>query len=111
MIKNAIIQQDGLLLGCSYTQTNVTRGIGKDRLSSLVLTLLMVIAYHQFWHKWAALTDADDMSGGAKDYVKYDVAVVGKGEAAKPPASQRGSSSTNPEQDDDIEGLVTFIQL
>ncbi|XP_022646249.1 otoferlin-like isoform X4 [Varroa destructor] len=59
---------------------------------------------HQFWHKWAVLTDPDDMSGGPKGYVKCDVAVVGKGEAAKPPASQRGGNTANAEQDDDIEG-------
>uniref|UniRef100_A0A8C9MCY4 Otoferlin n=1 Tax=Panthera tigris altaica TaxID=74533 RepID=A0A8C9MCY4_PANTA len=40
---------------------------------------------HQFHHKWAILSDPDDISAGLKGYVKCDVAVVGKGDNIKTP--------------------------
>ena len=45
--------------------------------------VLLSIADHQFYHKWAMLMDPDDMSGGVKGYLKCDIAVVGKGDSIK----------------------------
>ncbi|XP_077477285.1 otoferlin b [Stigmatopora argus] len=53
---------------------------------------------HQFNHKWALLSDPDDITAGCKGYVKCDVAVVAKGDAVKTPHKPRESD------DDDIEG-------
>ena len=54
------------------------------------------IADHQFYHKWALLTDPDDISGGVKGYLKCDISVITKGDAVKiPPKSER--------DEDDIE--------
>jgi hypothetical protein len=38
---------------------------------------------HQFYHKWAMLTDPDDINSGPKGYMKCDIAVVGKGDNIK----------------------------
>ena len=40
-------------------------------------------ADHQFYHKWAMLTDPDDINSGPKGYLKCDIAVVGKGDNVK----------------------------
>ncbi|XP_008160565.2 otoferlin isoform X3 [Eptesicus fuscus] len=53
---------------------------------------------HQFHHKWAILSDPDDISAGLKGYVKCDVAVVGKGDNIKTP------HKANETEEDDIEG-------
>ncbi|NP_001093865.1 otoferlin isoform 1 [Mus musculus] len=53
---------------------------------------------HQFHHKWAILSDPDDISAGLKGYVKCDVAVVGKGDNIKTP------HKANETDEDDIEG-------
>ncbi|MCI4389544.1 hypothetical protein PGIGA_G00099320 [Pangasianodon gigas] len=53
---------------------------------------------HQFYHKWAMLTDPDDITAGCKGYVKCDIAVVGKGDNIKTP------HKANEIDDDDIEG-------
>ncbi|KAG7229088.1 hypothetical protein INR49_013029 [Caranx melampygus] len=53
---------------------------------------------HQFYHKWALLSDPDDITAGCKGYVKCDVAVVAKGDTIKTP------HKTNESEDDDIEG-------
>ncbi|XP_071050803.1 otoferlin-like [Onthophagus taurus] len=51
---------------------------------------------HQFYHKWALLTDPDDIAGGPKGYLKCDISVIGKGDSVKvPPKSEK--------DDDDIE--------
>ncbi|BFZ16669.1 hypothetical protein BsWGS_19709 [Bradybaena similaris] len=52
---------------------------------------------HQFYHKWAMLTDPNDISAGVKGYLKCDIAVIGKGDSIKqvPPKSDK--------EDDDIE--------
>ena len=51
---------------------------------------------HQFYHKWALLTDPDDISGGVKGYLKCDISVITKGDVIKiPPKSER--------DEDDIE--------
>ena len=56
---------------------------------------------HQFYHKWALLTDPDDISGGVKGYLKCDISVITKGDAIKiPPKSER--------DEDDIEAQVSF---
>ncbi|XP_050515061.1 otoferlin-like [Diabrotica virgifera virgifera] len=52
--------------------------------------------YHQFYHKWALLTDPDDIAGGPKGYLKCDISVIGKGDTVKvPPKSEK--------DEDDIE--------
>ncbi|KAF5278108.1 hypothetical protein FQR65_LT03624 [Abscondita terminalis] len=51
---------------------------------------------HQFYHKWALLTDPDDITGGPKGYLKCDVSVIGKGDSVKVPPS-------NDRDEDDIE--------
>ncbi|XP_035279805.1 otoferlin isoform X6 [Anguilla anguilla] len=53
---------------------------------------------HQFYHKWAMLSDPDDITAGCKGYVKCDVAVVGKGDNIKTP------HKANETDEDDIEG-------
>ncbi|KAK7100137.1 hypothetical protein V1264_023132 [Littorina saxatilis] len=51
---------------------------------------------HQFFHKWAMLTDPEDINGGVKGYLKCDIAVIGKGDSVKvPPKSDK--------DEDDIE--------
>ena len=40
---------------------------------------------HQFYHKWALLTDPDDITGGPKGYLKCDINVNTKGDPPKPP--------------------------
>ncbi|XP_075991116.1 otoferlin-like [Anticarsia gemmatalis] len=50
----------------------------------------------QFFHKWALLTDPDDVAAGAKGYLKCDISVIGKGDTVKiPPKSEK--------DEDDIE--------
>ncbi|XP_077991695.1 otoferlin-like [Glandiceps talaboti] len=51
---------------------------------------------HTFYHKWAILTDPEDMNGGCKGYLKVDIAVVGKGDGLKVPPKTS-------EDEDDIE--------
>lgn len=63
-----------------------------------VQSALVTPAEHQFHHKWAILSDPDDISAGLKGYVKCDVAVVGKGDNIKTP------HKANETDDDDIEG-------
>uniref|UniRef100_A0A8D0CU67 Otoferlin n=1 Tax=Sander lucioperca TaxID=283035 RepID=A0A8D0CU67_SANLU len=53
---------------------------------------------HQFYHKWATLTDPEDITAGCKGYVKCDIAVVGKGDNIKTP------HKANETDEDDIEG-------
>ncbi|KAK4877630.1 hypothetical protein RN001_010136 [Aquatica leii] len=51
---------------------------------------------HQFYHKWALLTDPDDITAGPKGYLKCDVSVIGKGDSVKvPPSTEK--------DEDDIE--------
>ncbi|XP_050432533.1 otoferlin-like isoform X3 [Adelges cooleyi] len=51
---------------------------------------------HQFYHKWALLTDPDDIAGGPKGYLKCDISVIGKGDTIKiPPKTEK--------DEDDIE--------
>lgn len=53
---------------------------------------------HQFYHKWALLSDPDDISAGCKGYVKCDIAVVAKGDTIKTP------HKANERDEDEIEG-------
>ncbi|XP_054474149.1 otoferlin [Anoplopoma fimbria] len=53
---------------------------------------------HQFYHKWAILSDPDDITAGCKGYVKCDIAVVGKGDNIKTP------HKANETDEDDLEG-------
>merc|ERR1711894_443490 len=58
--------------------------------------IFFTIVDHQFYHKWALLTDPDDITGGPKGYLKCDINVITKGDAVKiPPKSER--------DEDDIE--------
>ncbi|XP_076068132.1 otoferlin-like isoform X2 [Oratosquilla oratoria] len=52
---------------------------------------------HQFYHKWALLTDPDDITGDPKGYLKCDICVIGKGDAIKVPLR-------TDKDEDDIEG-------
>lgn len=58
----------------------------------------IIILEHQFYHKWAILSDPDDITAGVKGYLKCDIAVVGKGDNIKTP------HKANETDDDDIEG-------
>ncbi|EMP23690.1 Otoferlin [Chelonia mydas] len=53
---------------------------------------------HQFYHKWATLSDPEDITAGLKGYLKCDIAVVGKGDNIKTP------HKANETDEDDIEG-------
>lgn len=59
----------------------------------------MVVCYaeHQFYHKWAMLTDPDDITAGCKGYIKCDITVLAKGDNAKT------SRKVNDDDNDDIE--------
>ncbi|XP_010185107.1 PREDICTED: otoferlin-like, partial [Mesitornis unicolor] len=52
---------------------------------------------HQFYHKWAILSDPEDLTAGLKGYLKCDIA-VGKGDNIKTP------HKANETDEDDIEG-------
>uniref|UniRef100_A0AAX7UIX9 C2 domain-containing protein n=1 Tax=Astatotilapia calliptera TaxID=8154 RepID=A0AAX7UIX9_ASTCA len=52
----------------------------------------------RFYHKWAILSDPDDITAGSKGYIKCDIAVVGKGDNIKTP------HKANETDEDDIEG-------
>ncbi|XP_043277265.1 otoferlin-like [Venturia canescens] len=58
---------------------------------------------HQFYHKWALLTDPEDAAGGPKGYLKCDISVIGKGDSVKIPASVSTTRGVE-RDDDDIEG-------
>ncbi|XP_053700525.1 otoferlin-like [Synchiropus splendidus] len=53
---------------------------------------------HQFYHKWALLSDPDDITAGGKGYIKCDISVVAKGDTVKSP------HKSNEADEDDIEG-------
>ncbi|KAM6915646.1 otoferlin isoform 7-T7 [Xenentodon cancila] len=53
---------------------------------------------HQFYHKWAILSDPEDITAGCKGYIKCDIAVVGKGDNIKTP------HKANETDEDEIEG-------
>ncbi|GAB0097051.1 hypothetical protein DMENIID0001_126430 [Sergentomyia squamirostris] len=40
---------------------------------------------HQFYHKWALLTDPEDFISGPKGYLKCDIGIIGKGDTVKVP--------------------------
>ncbi|KAL3275045.1 hypothetical protein HHI36_019817, partial [Cryptolaemus montrouzieri] len=54
---------------------------------------------HQFYHKWALLTDPDDITAGPKGYLKCDISVIGKGDPVKVPAKSE-------KDEDDIEANI-----
>ncbi|KAM0725203.1 Otoferlin [Formica fusca] len=73
-------------------RANLTLGIFK-----LDIATVWAQPDHQFYHKWALLTDPDDITGGPKGYLKCDISVIGKGDTVKiPPKSEK--------DEDDIEG-------
>ncbi|ERL89507.1 hypothetical protein D910_06873 [Dendroctonus ponderosae] len=71
---------------------------GNKMLGSFKLDVATVWAQpdHQFYHKWALLTDPDDIAGGPKGYLKCDISVIGKGDTVKVP-------SKSERDEDDIE--------
>lgn len=62
------------------------------------MVMIHTFSEHNFYHKWAILSDPDDITAGCKGYVKCDVAVVAKGDNIKTPHK---STETD---EDDIEG-------
>ncbi|XP_055370842.1 otoferlin-like [Condylostylus longicornis] len=40
---------------------------------------------HQFYHKWALLSDPEDFYSGPKGYLKCDIGIIGKGDSVKVP--------------------------
>uniref|UniRef100_A0A8C6LUH1 Otoferlin a n=1 Tax=Nothobranchius furzeri TaxID=105023 RepID=A0A8C6LUH1_NOTFU len=58
----------------------------------------LLMCRHQFYHKWAILSDPDDITAGCKGYIKCDIAVVGKGDNIKTP------HKANETDEDDVEG-------
>lgn len=61
-------------------------------------------ADHQFYHKWALLTDPDDFLSGPKGYLKCDIGIIGKGDTVKmQPKSEKDH--------DDIEAYVLLFSL
>jgi len=69
---------------------------GSVSFSKLSLKYFFCVSDHQFYHKWALLTDPDDITGGPKGYLKCDINVITKGDPVKiPPKSDR--------DEDDIE--------
>lgn len=60
--------------------------------------LFFCLSEHQFYHKWAMLSDPADITAGCKGYVKCDIAVVSKGDNIKTP------HKANETDEDDIEG-------
>ncbi|KAG7196910.1 hypothetical protein KM043_000181 [Ampulex compressa] len=73
-------------------RANLTLGTFK-----LDIATVMAQPDHQFYHKWALLTDPDDVAAGPKGYLKCDISVIGKGDSVKIP----GKSGKD---EDDIEG-------
>ena len=59
---------------------------------------MFVFIDHQFYHRWALLTDPDDITGGPKGYLKCDISVVTKGDPPKPPPKSE-------RDEDDIEAI------
>lgn len=61
-------------------------------------------ADHQFYHKWALLTDPDDFLSGPKGYLKCDIGIIGKGDTVKmQPKSEKDH--------DDIEAYVVKFKV
>jgi hypothetical protein len=58
----------------------------------------MIYLDHQFYHKWAVLLNHKDTTTGARGFLKCDVSIIGRGEAAKVHDPQETR------EDDDIEG-------
>lgn len=71
---------------------------GFDELMMPMLSVFVDLLDHQFHHKWALLSDPDDISAGCKGYVKCDIAVVAKGDTIKTP------HKANETDEDEIEG-------
>uniref|UniRef100_A0A8C9EZM1 Otoferlin n=1 Tax=Pavo cristatus TaxID=9049 RepID=A0A8C9EZM1_PAVCR len=65
---------------------------------ALFSDLVLWLPEHQFYHKWAILSDPEDLTAGLKGYLKCDIAVVGKGDNIKTP------HKANETEEDDIEG-------
>lgn len=67
----------------------------------LCLTFSHPDSDHQFYHKWALLTDPEDFISGPKGYLKCDIGIIGKGDTIKiPPKSEKDL--------DDIEAYVSY---
>lgn len=76
---------DGFPLEMAFTWNTHWVSGGGDNNNFLFLT-----ADHQFYHKWALLTDPEDFISGPKGYLKCDVGIIGKGDTVKvPPKSEK----------------------
>lgn len=80
---------------------SVGRNDGKWFLAIEFIGRWFSFADHQFYHKWALLTDPDDFISGPKGYLKCDIGIIGKGDTVKVPQK----SEKDP---DDIEAYVVF---
>lgn len=66
-------------------------------LERMTKTENMFFVDRNFYHKWACLTNPDDIGSGSKGFLKCDICVIGKGDSVKiPPKSEK--------DEDDIEG-------
>lgn len=65
----------------------------------MIFHCIYIYIDHQFYHKWALLTDPEDFISGPKGYLKCDIGIIGKGDTVKVPQK----SEKDP---DDIEALV-----
>lgn len=88
-IQTCIFAANVVLMGCQSYQPGS---------SLLIVCSSPFLAEHQFYHKWAILSDPEDITAGLKGYVKVDIAVVGKGDNIKTP------HKANEPDEDDIEG-------
>lgn len=88
-VQTHIFAANIVLMGCQSCQQGS---------SLLIIHSSPFLAEHQFYHKWAILSDPEDITAGLKGYVKVDIAVVGKGDNIKTP------HKANETDEDDIEG-------
>lgn len=62
----------------------------RNQTQSFNLRSFVGVPDHQFYHKWALLTDPDDFISGPKGYLKCDIGIIGKGDTVKvPPKSEK----------------------
>lgn len=93
-------------VGTIYSQPGTEKSAFAIMSSSMIFQRvfhLVLSAEHQFHHKWALLSDPDDISAGCKGYIKCDIAVVAKGDTMKTP--HKASEA----DEDDIDGYFCFI--
>lgn len=55
------------------------------KIKNYFLLIVKNLLDHQFYHKWALLTDPEDFISGPKGYLKCDIGIIGKGDTVKVP--------------------------